>query len=444
MLALPHYVVSHRARESLPPNGSGGSTFRALGVDTSPVMGDDRAAIAHLLRRTSFGPLPGQVEALNAGGLAAALDGVLSATPPPMPPDPVLDTGDGERPPAWWLRRMRDPNVGLHEKMVWFWHGHFTSGIDKVGSWQMMWNQHLNLRNLALGNFRTMALQMTIDPAMLIYLDGDPSEAIDPNENYSRELQELFTIGVDNVTEPNVKAGAKALAGWDVDWDTATAVFHPSSAISIPVTFLGRSCLRYDDVVNAAVDHPACAPFVAAKLHKYFHGVDPSPARKAALGDLFRSNNMEILPLVTEILRDPNFFDPSLRMNRPRYPVEWVSAAFAAIGSDDAGREQDLCDNMGQLPFSPPNVAGWPASSKWLAANVAVLRAGVGNSAPNLPAVRNAPDMVQAALQQCSIYEVSQHTLDALNAAAGSITSLNRRAATLLGLVVSSPEMALA
>jgi uncharacterized protein (DUF1800 family) len=407
-------------------------------------MGDDRAAIAHLLRRTSFGPFPGQVEALNAGGLAAALAGVLGATPPPMPADPVLDTGTGERPPAWWLRRMRDPATGLHEKMVWFWHAHFTSSVDKVGNWQMMWNQHLVLRQLALGNFRTMALQMTIDPAMLIYLDGDPSEAVDPNENYSRELQELFTIGVDNVTEPNVKAGAKALAGWDVDWNTATAVFNSSSAISTPVTFLGRSCLRYDDVVNAAVDHPACAPFVAAKLHRYFHGVDPSPARKAELGDLFRSNNMEILPLVTAILNDPNFFDPSLRMNRPRYPVEFVSAAFAAIGNDDAGWEQDLCDNMGQLPFSPPNVAGWSSGSKWLAANVAVLRASVGNSAPVIAAIHDAPDMVQAALQQCSIYEPSQHTLDALHTAAAAITSQNRRAAELLGLVVSSPEMALA
>ncbi|HZP31602.1 MAG TPA: DUF1800 family protein [Acidimicrobiia bacterium] len=407
-------------------------------------MGDDRAALAHLLRRTGFGPFPGQVEALNPGGLAAALDGVLAATPPPLPADPVLDGSGGIAPPAWWLQRMRDPAAGLHEKMVWFWHGHFTSSVDKVGSWQMMWNQHLLLRQHALGNFRTMALQMTIDPAMLIYLDGDPSEAIDPNENYSRELQELFTIGVDNVTEPNVKAGAKALAGWEVDWSSATAVFRPYAAISTPVTFLGRSCLRYDDVVNAAVDHPACAPFVAAKVHRYFHGVDLTPARKAELGDLFRSNNMEILPLVTAILRDPSFFDPSLRMNRPRYPVEWASAAFAAIGNTDVGWEQDIVDNMGQLPFSPPNVAGWPSGSKWLAANVAVLRAQVGNSAPVLTAIRNAADPVQAALQQCSIYEVSQHTLDALTNAAASISTAGRRAATLLGLVISSPEMALA
>ena len=153
---------------------------------------------------------------------------------------------------------------------------------------------------------------------------------------------------------------------------------------------------------------------------------------------------MDILPLVTAILRDPNFFDPSLRMNRPRYPVEWASAAFAAITNTDVGWEQDVVDNMGQVPFSPPNVAGWPASSKWLAANVAVLRAQVGNAAPALTAIRNAADPVQAALQQCSIYETTAHTLDALTAAAAAITTPGRRAATLLGLVVSSPEMALA
>ena len=408
-------------------------------------MGDDRAAIAHLLRRTSFGPFPGQVEALNAGGLAAALDGVLAATPPPLPPDPVLDTGDGERPPAWWLRRMQDPATGLHEKMVWFWHGHFTSSIDKVGSWQMMWNQHGLLRQQALGNFRTMALQMTIDPAMLIYLDGDPSEAIDPNENYSRELQELFTIGVDNVTEPNVKAGAKALAGWDVDWNTATAVFHQYAAISTPVTFLGRSCLRYDDVVNAAVDHPACAPFVAAKLHKYFHGVDPTPARKAELGDLFRTNNMEILPLVTAILRDPNFFDPSLRMNRPRYPVEWASAG---VRGDHQHRRRL---GAGRRRQHGPG-ALLATQRRRVAGELEVARGERRGPAPRRSATRRQrsprsatpPTRFRPRSSSARSTRRRAHTLDALTAAAAAITTPGRRAATLLGLVVSSPEMALA
>jgi len=407
-------------------------------------MADDRAAIAHLLRRTGFGPFPGQVEALNAGGLSAALNAVLAATPPATPPPPVLDSGDGERPPEWWLRRMRDPAVGLHEKMTWFWHGHVTSSYDKVGSWRMMWNQHGLLRQHALGNFRTMLTQTTIDPAMLIYLDGDPSEAVDPNENYSRELQELFTIGVDNVTEDNVKAGAKALAGWDVNWDAATAFFNPGSAITAPVTFLGRSCLRSNDVVNAAVDHPACAPFVAAKIYRFFHGVDPDTARRTELGNLFRDGGYEIRPLVENVLRDPSFLDPAKRQNRARTPVEYVSAALAVISSDDVGWAADLCDNMGQLPYFPPNVAGWPTGNKWLAANVAVLRAGIGTAAPTIPAIATAPDPVQAALDRCGLYQVSQHTRDALTAASHSITNADDRAAILLGLAVSSPDMALA
>ena len=408
-------------------------------------MADDRAAIAHLLRRTGFGPLPGQVETLNAapGGLAAALDGVLAASPPAIGTPPSLDDS-GEEPTDWWFRRMLNPAMGLHEKMVWFWHGHLTSSVEKVGSWPMMWNQHLILRTHALGNFRTMLQAMTIDPAMLIYLDGDPSEAIDPNENYSRELMELFTIGVANVTEANVKAGAKALAGWDVDWEAGTAYFTASHAISTPVTFLGRSCLRANDVVNAAVDHAECAPFVAAKLYRYFHGVDPTPTRRAELGTIFRNASYEIRPLVDAILREPSLFDLVKRMNRPRFPVEWVTAAFGALGFNDPGWEHWLSSDMGQHPFEPPNVAGWSFGTKWLAASNAVIRAGLAADAPTLAPIVAAADPVTAALQQCSIYETTARTRAALDTAAAATTNPGARASMLLGLVVSSPEFALA
>jgi uncharacterized protein (DUF1800 family) len=404
-------------------------------------MADDRAAIAHLLRRATFGPAPGQVESLNAAGLAAALDQVLSAAPPALPAAPNLEGWD---PPIWWMLRMSDPAVGLAEKMTWFWHSHLCTSVDKVGSWFMMWNQHMLLRNNALGNFRTLLQQLTIDPAMLIYLDGDPSVVTAPNENYSREVMELFAMGPGNYTETDVRNGAKALAGWDVNWETGVATFYPQYALTTPVTFLGKSVKRYDEVVNAVCDHAACAPFIAGKLHKFFHGVDPSPTRRAELATIFRNANLEIRPLVEAILRDPMFFDPSLRLNRAKLPVEWVTHAFNAAGYEpNGGWQASVADQLGQLPFYPPSVAGWPGGTRWLAAANALVRADMTRWGL-LDEITNAPDMVGAALARCSIYEVSAATRAALNQVASSTLPKWQKSRLLLGLTLCSPEHALA
>ncbi len=405
------------------------------------LMADDRAAIAHLLRRTTFGPAPGQVEALNAGGVAAALDQVLAATPPPLPAAPNLDGWD---PPVWWMLRMSDPAVGLAEKMTWFWHAHLCTSVEKVGSWQMMWNQHMLLRNNALGNFRTLLQQLTIDAAMLVYLDGDPSVVTAPNENYSREVMELFAMGTGSYTETDVRNGAKALAGWDVNWDTGVATFSPKYALTVPVTFLGRSVMRYNEVIDAVCDSAACAPFVAGKLHKFFHGVDPSPTRRTELATIFRNANLEIRPLVEAILRDPMFLDPSVRMNRAKLPVEWVVHSFAAAGYEpNGGWQASVANNLGQLPFSPPSVAGWPSGTRWLAAANALVRADMSRWGL-LDEITNAPDMVAAVLARCSVYEVTPATRAALNQVATSTLPKWQRSRLLLGLTLCSPEHSLA
>jgi len=404
-------------------------------------MADDRAAIAHLLRRTTFGPLPGQVEALNAGGLAAALDQVLAATPPPLPAAPTLDGWD---PPIWWLLRMADPAVGLAEKMTWFWHAHLCTSQDKVSNWSMMWNQHLLLRTHALGNFRTLLQQLTVDAAMLIYLDGDPSVVEAPNENYSREVMELFAMGTGNYTETDVKNGAKALAGWDVAWDTGAVTFHPEYALTAAVPFLGRNVMRANEVIDAVCDHAACAPFIAGKLHKFFHGVDPSTARRAQLATIFRNANLEIRPLVEAILRDPTFFDATIRMNRAKLPVEWVTHAFAAAGTSDGGWAASVAEGLGQLPFFPPSVAGWPGGTRWLAAANALARADLAHDGPTLDQITNAADMVGAALTIGSVYEVSAATRAALDAVAALSLPKWQRSRLLLALVLCTPEFALA
>jgi uncharacterized protein (DUF1800 family) len=338
--------------------------------------------IAHLLRRTAFGPFPGQVDALVPGGTAAALTAVLNATPPALPPPPNLTgTGTGPDPVQWWLQRMRDPAVGLHEKMVWFWHGHLVSAQSKVNHWDFMWTQNLLFRQNALGNFRTLMKAVTIDAAMLRYLDGDPSEIVAPNENYSRELMELFTMGFGTFTEPDVKAGAKALTGWNVA-ETGVVTFDPASANTTPVTFLGKQVTNATDVVNAACDNPNTAPYITSKLYRYFHGVSPSASTATNLANVFTSNNLELKPVVAAILQDPLFFDATRRLNRARTPIEWVSGAETVYGSTDYNSEQDIADNMGMLPYYPPNVAGWPSGNRWLSAAQALIRADLGPRFP--------------------------------------------------------------
>src|SRR5262249_2763518 len=233
-----------------------------------------------------------------------------------------------------WLAMMARPEAGLHEKMVWFWHSHLTSSYDKVGSWKMMWRQHQLLREHALGNFRTLVQAITVDPAMLVYLDGAESTAESPNENYGRELMELFTLGRGNYTQDDVRAAARALSGWTVDYDRERASFDPHSGNESSVLFLGTQVTHAQDVVDVVCGHPACPRFVCGTPYRYFVGESPSPDRLTDLAELFASSGLETRPVVESILRDPVFLER--RMSRPRYPVEWVTAAMGALGVDDA------------------------------------------------------------------------------------------------------------
>jgi uncharacterized protein (DUF1800 family) len=327
--------------------------------------------------------------------------------------------------------------------MVWFWHGHLTSSHDKVDSWALMWRQHLLLREHALGNFRDLMHAITVDGAMLQYLDGADSTGDQPNENYGRELMELFTLGRGHYDQADVRAAATALAGWRVD-DNVSVSFAQDAANGMPRTLLGRSVLDAADVVDTVCDHPGCAPFIAAKLYRFLTGSDPEASHLNELAKLFAGSGLQIRPLVEAIVRDPVMFDGT--QARSRYPVEWVVAALGVFGIDDSGRAMDALTTLGQKPFLPPNVAGWPPGTQWVSPGRAIAKAALTVQAPAVRSVTEAADPVTAAFERAAIYTPSATSAAAVRRFHDTVGNRNpdATAAALLGLVVSTPEFGLA
>jgi len=414
------------------------------------MLATTKQLIAHVLRRTTFGPFPGQVEAMAPMGVSGVIDEILSRPPVSLANPPDLSNDSSDAPVKWWLDQMNDREAGIHEKMTWFLHGIVTISHDKVFWWAVEWEAHKLLRKHALGNYRTMLKKLTVSPAMLVYLDGSWSTVQGPNENYSRELQELFSIGQPLVTEQNVRNGALGLAGWYVDWETATAHFIDEPWASLrsnqKVRFLGKQVYRYNEVVDAACDHPAMPRFIAAKLWYQLVGTKPSAARLDALAATYRASNLSNRKLVEAIVRDPVFLQK--RFTRPRYPVEWVVAAMTAMGmGTDRQRQVDLLWEMGNLPFYPPSVAGWPVGLRWLSPAMALIKAAAAVDSPAIAEVADAPDPIAAALRRCSIYEVTDRTRSALQLVVSGpdkLTNPTKRAKVLLALCLASPEFALA
>ena len=298
----------------------------------------DQAAISHVLRRVTFGPFPGSIDRFVGRPVGDVVDWALAAAPLVVKPnaEPPADAGYEVVAEAW-VENLRNPAQGLHEKLTWFWHSHFTTSVDKVGRQRLLWRQQQTLRTHALGNFRDLTRAMTTDGAMLEYLDGANSQADAPNENYAREMMELFALGRGSYTEADVRAGARALAGWKIDSERGDAVVFDAKAFGLTpfLDFLGvRGRFGVDELVDAVCNHEACAPFVAGKLYSFLVGTAPTKARRQELADVFRRNGLAIRPLVENILRGEDF--ESARLSRPRYPLECRTATPIMRGCDQA------------------------------------------------------------------------------------------------------------
>jgi uncharacterized protein (DUF1800 family) len=354
----------------------------------------DRERIAHVFRRLSMGAHPDLVAVVDDtdAAITRALDRSGPAVTPlelPVPTDvrsanlvrEVLSMID------WWVGRMQQPDRLIEERLSWFWHDHFATSVLKVRVPYLVMQQHVTLRQHALGNFGELLKAVARDPAMLLYLDGITNAATERNENFGRECLELFTMGRDSgYTQDDVVAAARAFTGWVVaipDRPLLARLGAPWSAVFLPrrhdadsKTLLGvTGALDMDAALDIVLDQPATAQFVAAKLWRDLVGLDPDDDTITALARDFR-RDYEIRPLVEAIVQRDAFTSDAAVRAKYRSPVEKLVGIVQATGSTmpasstprrarDVGPARAL-RAMSYLPFLPPNVAGFPKGSRLL------------------------------------------------------------------------------
>jgi len=404
-------------------------------------MVNNNALTSHVLRRLTFGIHPTRLAQFDGWAPAEVIEQLL-AEPALEPVAPELGSDDDySQLPEWWLRVMSRADAGVHERMVWFWHTLVTSGLSKVNP-ALMYRQHKVLREHALGNFRDLLQAMAVDAAMLYWLDGSGSTADEPNENFAREVMELFALGreSDVYVEADVRAGAKAFSGWWIDGDNSDEVrFDPDSALTSSVDFLGTTVRTTEDAINTICDQPQCARHIAGKLAHFLSGSQPSEERLSELAAVFADSGLQIESLVEAIVRDVGFLEQ--RNNRPRSSVEWVISLRHLFDIEIDGY---YLDGLGQTPFDPPNVAGWPGDNRWLSAGNDLTKAQIATDHASDTATLDEEDPIGDVLARAGLFEVSDATIAVLTDAIGAVDSRRELSTLLHALVACSPEFSLA
>jgi uncharacterized protein (DUF1800 family) len=329
-----------------------------------------------LLWRAGFGPRKGETEALARLGLDTAVQSLTRPGPERWVGPAPRDDKDRRLAPAdawghdhlWWLDRMVRTSRPLVERMTLVWHDWFATSVDGVGSQKLMLNQNKLLRRLSLGSFETMLREITKDPAMLLWLSGTENSKSSPNENYARELMELFTLGAGRgYTERDVREQARALTGFANDWrrgaGTVNFRFEGERHDTGHKRVFGKTG-RFDwqDAVRLCLHHPSHPSFFVDKLWGYFIPVAPDAATRRSLLALYK-RDFQILPAVEAILRHPALYTGP-RMVKP--PAVYNAGLLRALGRGvDTAAWSWLSDQSGQHLFRPPNVSGWD-DERWL------------------------------------------------------------------------------
>jgi uncharacterized protein (DUF1800 family) len=273
--------------------------------------------------------------------------------------------------------------------MTLFWHGHFSVANTKVNNPQAMHNHLALLREKGLGSFRELLLGVSQDPAMLIWLDGNTNRKGAPNENYGRELLELFTLGIGNYTEADVQASARAFTGWNLQ--DGAFFFNRNQHDFSPKTFLGQSGpLDGGDIVDTVSGHRATAERLCKKLFAFFAYPDPEPGLLGSLVGAYLDSGQEIRSVVRAILSSDAFYSDQSRYGHVKSPVEYTVGAIRMVGAQTRERGLILAlRSMGQDILNPPNVAGWAGGKAWINPSTLLARF---NFAPRLASARGEPN----------------------------------------------------
>jgi len=410
-------------------------------------MGFDEAR--HLLSRVTFGATPAEIRAVEALDYAAAVDRLLVArqanalTPAPAwvseGPAELREAQKASREKKgvhgkpleivrpvqeqarelrnWWVEEMLVTRQPLVERMTLFWHSHFTSSLAKVRYVPAMYRQNELFRREALGNFGRLLKAIVRDPAMLIYLDGGRSVARQPNENFARELLELFVLGEGHYTEADIKSAARAFTGWSVDRETGAFRAHEQAHDAGQKTFLGETGpFTGDDIVAILLKQPRTAELVVGKLWREFVSLKPDPVEEKRLAAILRNGDYEMKPVLRAMLLSPAFREPSVRGALIKSPVDLIVGSVHLLGLPVPEKTQlvRMMQGLGQLPFNPPNVKGWAGGEAWITTYTLLLRQQFlrrmieattvssmdGNMAPAMRASRRAERTEQAPAEE--------------------------------------------
>ncbi len=335
--------------------------------------------VPHLLRRAGFGASTSELQNYQSMGFDAAVNSLLnyqnadnSKLDAILPSIQLSYSGTAignelQSLATWFLNRMIQTTHPLEEKMTLFWHNHFATGYSKVENGYLMYKQNQFLRQNALGNFKDILTGITADGAMLVWLDGNQNRNGNPNENYAREIMEVFSTGRGPYTEDDIKNSARAFTGYRID-TTGAGVFDPRLHDNGTKTFMGvTGNLGPSDIIDILVPHPATAANLATELFSYFAYPNPGQDTVNRLAQVYLNSGYSIKALVQAILTSPEFMSSQAYLSLVKSPADYAATALRSLGATASlnGAVAGM-DNMGQLLFDPPSVFGWPSGIGWV------------------------------------------------------------------------------